>query len=199
MKKAMVVIVVLVGFVVLAVAGYGQRAAQLEEPYRTCAQHYIPAEKCTIEVWAPLVQAAWIAAGNAPVDSRVVWALLGVQAVQVYLKNPASIQIRNVFVREVSEKSSLADGPIVCFEVSAQNSLGGMDIGWFAFHLSKNRKHPEREKLEVDHWTKGGDRDIAVGFGGALGWMGWNPLCGAVGPGQGGRDITEQVKHELQR
>ena len=191
----MAVVIVFVNFVALAVAGYGQDAAQMSEPFRTCAQHSVAPNQCTVEVWAQLVQAR----DRPRLDSRVMWGVLGVMAVRTYLKNPESIQIRSVFVREVGESSSLADGPIVCFEVSAQNALGGMSIGWFGFYLSKNKKHREKEKLEVDHWTEGGDRDIAVGFGGVLGWTSWKPRCGNVGPGQGGQDITDQVKQAVQR
>lgn len=190
----MAVVIVFVNFVVPAVAGYGQDAAQMSEPFGTCAQHSVAPSQCTVQVWAQLVQA-----GDKPrLDSRVAWGVFGVQAVQAYLKNPESLQIRSVFVREVGESSSLADGPIVCYEVSAQNALGGTSLGSFAFYLSKNKKHREKEKLAVDHHTEGGDRDISVGFGGVLGWMGWEPRCGNVGPGQGGQDITDQVKQALQ-
>lgn len=184
MKKAMAVVVVLVSLVVLEVAGYGQDAAQMEEQYKTCAQHYIPADKCTPAIYAQLK-----ARDNAPLDPGVVLALSGLKLVQDELKNPESMQIRFVYVTEGGH--GRIHGPVVCMEVGGQNSLGGMTVGLYAYFRTLNKKHPEREKMVLG--TAGGPN--------LWGKVVWGFPCTPLFdiklyPGQ---DITDQVKQALQR
>lgn len=95
--------------------GQGQDATALEEQYKTCAKHYIPAEKCTPEIYKQLKDK-----DNAPLDPNTASALKAVKEYQKKLKNPESMQVRTAYV---TEKGS------ICLEIGAQNSLGGQTVG----------------------------------------------------------------------
>lgn len=91
-----------------------QDAAVLEEQYKTCAKHYIPADKCTAEVYQQLK-----AKDNAPLDPETTAALNATGLLQSSLRNPKSMILRRAYVAKTG---------YVCLSVSAQNGLGGMDI-----------------------------------------------------------------------
>jgi 2-oxoglutarate dehydrogenase complex dehydrogenase (E1) component-like enzyme len=65
-----------------------QDAATLEEQYKTCAHHFIPADKCTPEIYRQLK-----AKDNAPLDWATDAALAAAHVVQSGLKNPDSMQV----------------------------------------------------------------------------------------------------------
>ena len=70
-----------------------QDAEALEAQYKTCAKHYIPADKCTPEIYQQLK-----AKDNAPLDPTAAAALKAVREYQSRLKNPDSMQVRTAYV-----------------------------------------------------------------------------------------------------
>lgn len=91
-----------------------QDAAALEMQYKTCAKHYIPADKCTPEIYQQLKDT-----DNAPLDPNTANVLKAVKQYQTKLKNPASMQIHTAYVTEKGN---------ICLEIGAQNSMGGMTV-----------------------------------------------------------------------
>jgi hypothetical protein len=89
-------------------------AEVLEARYKTCAKHYIPAEKCTPEIYQQLK-----AKDNAPLDANTAAALKAVKEYQSRLKNPASMQVHTAYV---------TDDGAVCLEIGGQNGTGGMSV-----------------------------------------------------------------------
>ena len=88
-----------------------QDAAALEEQYKTCAKHYIPADKCTAEIYNQLKDK-----DSAPLDPTTALALRAAREYQRRLKNPSSMQLRTAYVTNKG---------YVCLEISAQNGFGG--------------------------------------------------------------------------
>jgi hypothetical protein len=89
-------------------------ASALEAQYKTCAKHYIPAEKCTPEIYQQLKDK-----DNAPLDATAAAALKAVKEYQTRAKNPDSVQVRTAYV---------TDEGAVCLEIGAQNGAGGMSV-----------------------------------------------------------------------
>jgi hypothetical protein len=92
----------------------GQDATALEAQYKTCARHYIPADKCTPEIYQQLK-----AKDEAPPDADTAAALRAAKEYRAKLKNPASMQIHTAYVTEKGD---------VCLEVGGQNSMGGQTV-----------------------------------------------------------------------
>src|SRR6266851_1201413 len=88
-----------------------QDAEALEAQYKTCAKHFIPADKCTPEIYQQLK-----AKDNAPLDPVAATALSPIKVYQSRLKNPESMQVQRAYV---------TDQGAVCLEIGAQNGLGG--------------------------------------------------------------------------
>ncbi len=78
----------------MCIKAEGQDATALEAQYKTCAKHYIPAEKCTPEIYRQLKEK-----DEAPLDSNTAAALRAAKEYQTRLKNPASMQIHTAYVR----------------------------------------------------------------------------------------------------
>ena len=91
-----------------------QDATAMEEQYRTCAKHYIPADKCTPEIYKQLKDK-----DNAALDPNVALALRAVKEYQKKLKNPASMQVHTAYVTDKGN---------ICLEVGGQNTLGGQTV-----------------------------------------------------------------------
>jgi hypothetical protein len=89
-------------------------AEALEAQYKTCAKHYIPADKCTPEIYRQLK-----AKDNTPLDPTAAAALKAVKEYQARLKNPASMQVQIAYV---------TDDGAVCLEIGGQNGAGGMSV-----------------------------------------------------------------------
>jgi hypothetical protein len=115
MRNLRLVVMVLYPTVMFAMChrAYAQDATQLEEQYKTCANHYIPADKCTDDIYRQLK-----AKDNAPVDPTVAKALVAVKEYQSKLRNPKSMQVRMAYV--TTEKG------LICLDISGQNGMGGM-------------------------------------------------------------------------
>jgi hypothetical protein len=131
----------------LGMGARAQDAAALEEQYKTCAKHYIPADRCTTEVYQQLK-----VKDNAPINPDVAFVLDGIKGVQSSFYNPSSMQVRFAYIEDAGEKAfrTLVDGPVACFELAGQNQYGGMSIQRYSYYRTLNTKHPEKEKLKFD-------------------------------------------------
>ena len=160
-------------------------ATALEARYKTCAKHYIPAEKCTPEIYQQLKEK-----DGAPPDSKTAAALSAVKEYRSRLKNPDSMQVHTAYVTN--------DGA-VCLEVAGQNGMGGMSVSRVVY-LTDAWPHRGKGK-----WMDEG------GFAGAMladhsgnyqvdRWSGYCYKVKAFG-GQGdmfpGTDVTEKVTQAL--
>lgn len=181
MKSRMVCLVVL-----SLVAGVGcaqdkqpaasaQDAGALEDQYKTCAKHSIPADKCTSEIYSQLK-----AKDNVSLDPRVVLALDAVKSLRSAFFNPESLQVR---VAYAADESKFGDHsrPSVCLELGGQNQLGGMAVKRYIYYSISNKKHPEKEHMtyyEIE------------GVGSLV-------FCSSKGKLLPGQDVTEQVRQAL--
>jgi hypothetical protein len=150
MVKAMLRSTLLVAIIVgaLGAKAQGQDATAMEEQYKTCAKHYIPADKCTPEIYKQLKDK-----DNAPLDPNTASALKAVKEYQRRLKNPASMQVHTAYVTDKGD---------VCLEIGGQNTLGGstvsrvvytsrgkwLDEGGFLGSLAQQ----DRPSGSVDRW-----------------------------------------------
>src|SRR5689334_836589 len=99
----------------LATQLQGEDAADLEGQYKTCAKHYIPAEKCTPEIYQQLKEK-----DAAPLDDpKAASALSALKEYRTRLKNPESMQVHTAYVTNEGA---------VCLEVAGQNGMGGMTV-----------------------------------------------------------------------
>ena len=96
-----------------------QDATAMEEQYRTCAKHYIPADKCTPEIYKQLKDK-----DNAPLEPNVASALSAAKEYQKKLKNPASMQVHTAYVTDKGD---------VCLAIGGQNTLGGQTVDRIVF------------------------------------------------------------------
>ena len=108
-----------------------QDAAALEAQYKTCAKHYIPADKCTTEIYQQLQNK-----DNAPLDPVTATAFQAVKEYQTKLKNPASIQVHTAYVTNEGA---------VCLEIAGQNGMGGMSVSRVVY-LTQNWPHRGKGK-----------------------------------------------------
>ncbi len=99
-------------------------ATALEARYKTCAKHYIPAEKCTPEVYQQLKER-----DDAPPDNKTAAALHALKEYRGRLKNPESLQVHTAYITDKGD---------VCLEVGGQNTLGGMTVSRVVY-TSKGR------------------------------------------------------------
>jgi hypothetical protein len=131
---------------VMALAGglcakaQGQDAAAMEEQYKTCAKHYIPADKCTPEIYKQLKDK-----DNAPLDANTASALKAAKEYQGRLKNPASMQVHTAYVTDKGD---------VCLEIGGQNTLGGQTVSRVVY-TSKGKWWVGGDDWMPGHCTKG--------------------------------------------
>jgi hypothetical protein len=105
--------------------GQAPDTAAMEEQYKTCAKHFIPADKCTLDVYEQLE-----AKDNAPLDPDTALALGAAREYQQRLKNPESMQVHTAYVTQ--------DGR-VCLDVGGQNSFGGQTVSRVVYESAKNK------------------------------------------------------------
>jgi hypothetical protein len=156
-----------------AAPSYPQDAVALEAQYKTCAKHYIPAEKCTPEIYQQLRDT-----DNAPLDPLTASALQAVRYYQTRLKNPASLQVHTAYVTDRGD---------ICLAVGAQNGLGGMTVSYVVY-LSNGR------------WLDEGGLGGALTQQNGGGVNRWPEACtkGAFHPKLvTGTDVTEKVNQAL--
>ena len=114
MKPPIVPVLLLLSCGLLTVQTQAQDASALEAQYKTCAKHYIPAEKCTPEIYQQLKKK-----DEAPPDPKTASALSAVKEYRTRLKNSESMQVHPAYVTN--------DGA-VCLEIAGQNAMGGMTV-----------------------------------------------------------------------
>ena len=103
---------------------FAQDASALEAQYKTCSKHYIPADKCTPEIYQQLK-----AKDDAPLAPNVAAALSAAKEYQHRLKNPESMHINTAYVTDKGD---------VCLEVGGQNGMGGTTVSRVVY-TSKGR------------------------------------------------------------
>ncbi len=129
MKRATLVTLVLLASCVGLMAQDKPDAEMLELQYKTCAQHYIPADKCTLEVWKQLHDK------DKPSDDPLVkQALRAVHMLQRSLANP-DIKLTMVYA---------ATDSTTCISYSGHNAYGGMVSDSVNYKLKVDKHHPER-------------------------------------------------------
>jgi hypothetical protein len=149
-----------------------QTASDLEAQYKTCARHSIPSDKCTPEIYRQLREAE-----NAPLDPDVEKAVAALAEYRGRLKNPESMQVHTAY---------LTDDGALCFEIGAQNGMGGVTV--------------DRPVYITAAWTHHGGKnrwlDETGAFGSSDRWVGicTKPLGGKLKPGV---DLSEKVKKAM--
>lgn len=176
---------------VLPLVGQTQTAAQaqdataLEAQYKTCAKHYIPAEKCTPEIYQQLKDKE-----NAPPDSNTATVLRTVKEYQTRLKNPESMQLHMAYVTN--------EGAI-CLEIAGQNGMGGISVSRVVY-LTDAWPHRGKGKW-MDEGGFGGS--VAAEHSGTYQVDRWGGFCykvkafGKQGNMNPGTDVTEKVNQYL--
>ncbi len=169
----------------LSMAGQAQDASALEAQYKTCAKHYIPADKCTPEIYQQLK-----AKDDAPLDPTTATALKAVKEYQQRLKNPASMQVHTAYVTNEGA---------VCLDIAGQNGLGGMSASRVVY-LTDAWPHRGKGKWMDEGGFMGG---MAANNSGTYDVDRWGGYCqkvkafGKQGDMQPGTDVTEKVNQAL--
>ncbi|MGA8761821.1 MAG: hypothetical protein WB562_02940 [Candidatus Sulfotelmatobacter sp.] len=115
-----------------------QDATALEAQYKTCAKHYIPADKCTPEIYQQLKDK-----DNAPLDPTTASALKAVKEYQTGLLNPDSMQVRTAYVTDKHD---------VCLEIGAQNGAGGMAVEHVVLTSKGKWRKQISDPIIIDPW-----------------------------------------------
>jgi hypothetical protein len=161
-------------------------ASALEAQYKTCAKHYIPAEKCTPEIYQQLK-----AKDNAPLDSTAAAALKAVKEYQTRSKNPDSVQVRTAYV---------TDEGAVCLEIAAQNGAGGMSVSRVVYFTPdwKGAKRLREHWLDESGVGGSASADVERMRGSGYEVDRWDHVCIKSRKLLPGTDVTEKVKEALQ-
>jgi hypothetical protein len=160
-------------------------ATALEARYKTCAKHYIPAEKCTLEIYQQLK-----GKDEAPLDSKTAAALSAVKEYRTRLKNPDSMQVQTAYVTNEGA---------VCLEIGGQNGMGGMSVSRVVY-LTDAWPHRGKGKW-MDEGGFGGA--AAANVSGNYQVDRWGGFCykvkafGRQGDLFPGTDVTEKVTQAL--
>jgi hypothetical protein len=185
MKASVLPMVLLLSCGLLTTQVQAQDATALEAQYKTCAKHYIPADKCTPEIYQQLK-----AKDEAPPDPKTTTALSAVKEYRTRLKNPDSMQVHTAYITN--------DGA-VCLEIGGQNAMGGMTVSRVVY---LTQAWPHRGK---GRWMdEGGFFGAAAANTGSGNYQvdRWRGVCyKAKTFGQGdmfpGTDVTEKVREAL--
>ena len=160
-------------------------ASALEAQYKTCAKHYIPAEKCTPEIYRQLKEK-----DEAPLDAKTTSALSALKEYRTRLKNLDSMQIHTAYV---------TDEGAVCLEVAGQNGMGGMTVSRVVY-LTQAWPHRGKGKWMDEGGFIGG---MAANQSGNYSVDRWGGACykvkafGRQGDMNPGTDVTQKVKEAL--
>ena len=160
-------------------------ATALEARYKTCAKHYIPAEKCSPEIYQQLKEK-----DAAPPDSKTAAALNAVKEYQKRLKNTESMQIHTAYVTN--------DGA-VCLEIAGQNAMGGMSVSRVVY-LTEAWPHRGKGKWMDEGGVFGA---MAADHSSSYQVDRWGGFCykvkafGKQGDLFPGTDVTEKVTQAL--
>jgi hypothetical protein len=147
-----------------------QDAAALEAQYRLCAKHFIPADKCTPEIYQQLKDK-----DDAPLDAETAQAVEAVNQFRTKLRNQDSLQLQVAYLTNYGD---------LCLQVAGQNAFGGMSV----MHVVRLRNGKWRYERSV----------LTRGFLGWGGWFDGVCIQGTVHPKMvPGRDITDKVQAAL--
>jgi hypothetical protein len=159
-------------------------ASALEARYKTCAKHYIPAEKCTREIYQQLKDK-----DEAPPDAKTAAALSAIKEYRRKLKNPESIQVQTAYV---------TDAGAVCLEIGGQNGMGGMSISRIVYCTPEWTGAKRLKGHWLDEGGMGGAAAREIGGGYEVNRWGGPCTKGAfrakLVPGT---DVTEKVNQVL--
>jgi hypothetical protein len=135
--------------------------------------HYIPADKCTPEIYQQLKYK-----DEAPLDPLTALALRAVKYYQTRLRNPASLQVHTAYITNNGD---------VCLEVGGQNGMGGQTVSRVVY-MSNGR------------WLDQGGFGGALAQQDGGGVDRWQDVCtkGIFHPKLvAGTDVTEKVNQAL--
>ena len=160
-------------------------ASALEARYKTCAKHYIPAEKRTPEIYQQLKDK-----DNAPLDATAASALKAVKEYQTRAKNPDSVQVRTAY---------LTDEGAVCLEIAAQNGMGGMSVSRVVYFTPdwKGAKRLREHWLDESGMGGSASADVERMRGSGYEVDRWDHVCIKSRKLLPGTDVTEKVKEAL--
>jgi hypothetical protein len=163
-----------------------QDASALEAQYKTCAKHYIPAEKCTPEIYQQLK-----AKDNAPLEPTAAAALKAVKEYQTRLKNPDSMQVRTAYV---------TDEGAICLEIAAQIGAGGMGVSRVVYFTPEWKGAKRLREHWLDESGVGGSAsaDVERMRGSGYDVNRWDHACIKSRNLLPGKDVTEKVDEALQ-
>jgi hypothetical protein len=162
-----------------------QDASALEAQYKTCAKHYIPADKCTPEIYQQLK-----AKDDAPLDSTAATALKAVKEYQSRTKNPDSVQVRTAYI---------TDEGAVCLEIGSQNGAGGMSVSRVVYFTPdwKGAKRLREHWLDEGGMGGSGSADVERMRRSGYEVDRWDHVCTKSRNLLPGTDVTEKVKEAL--
>jgi hypothetical protein len=103
-----------------------QDATKLEDQYKTCARHSIPAEKCTLEIYRQLKEK-----DGPTLDAPAREAVAAAMTYRGLLKNPESMQVRSATVVDFTIRKDAYH--VVCLLIGGQNGFGGMTTAGVAY------------------------------------------------------------------
>ena len=117
-----------------AAKSQGPDVAAMEEQYKACAKHYIPADKCTPEIYEQLKDK-----DNAPLDSDTAVALRAAKEYQSVLLNPASMQVQTAYVTYSGA---------VCLKIGGQNGFGGMTVLQIVYRMQEIGRGKQKGEMK---------------------------------------------------
>lgn len=159
-------------------------ASALEARYKTCAKHYIPAEKCTSEIYQQLKDK-----DEAPPDAKTAAALSAIKEYRGKLKNPESMQVQTAYV---------TDEGAVCLEIGGQNGAGGMSVSRIVYFTQDWTGAKRLKGHWLDEGGFGGSAAQRVGGGYTVDRWGGSCTKGAFHPKLvPGTDVTDKVNQVL--
>jgi len=162
-----------------------QDASALEAQYKSCAKHYIPADKCTPEIYQQLK-----AKDNAPLEPTAAAALKAVKEYQTRTKNPDSMQLRTAYV---------TDEGAVCLEIGSQNGAGGMSVSRVVYITSdwKGAKRLRGHWLDESGMGGSASADVERMRGSGYEVDRWDHVCIKSKNLLPGKDVTEKIKEAV--
>jgi hypothetical protein len=178
MKTFAVVLVILSGFIASA-QSEEQDATKLEDQYKTCARHSIPAEKCTEEIYRQLREK-----DNPSLDPVAKEALAAAITYRTMLKNPTSMVLHSATVVDFNLRKDAYH--VICLVVAGQNGFGGMTERGVAY---VTYGHDGKTK---SMWTEN-----ESGFGRTYDNMCLKPRAFRDNEPRAGVDVTDKVSQAL--
>jgi len=177
----------------LSIFAAAQDASELEAQYKTCAKHFIPADKCTPEIYRQLK-----AKDEAPLDDKTAATLKAVKEYQSRLKNRESMQLHTAY---------FTDEGAICLEIGGQNGSGGTSVSRVVYVTAdwKGAKRLRNHWLDEGGFGGAASSDAEHSLGSGLDVDRWPGICqknkvfGRGGDMKPGTDLTEKIIHVLKQ